>query len=183
MTRYRYYTATTVDGFLADDADGLDWLFDQELDESGPFNIAEFMEEIGAIVMGATTYEWIVEHELEQGRPWPYSLPTFVFTHRALPAAADALTFLAGEPAEHAAALERAAAGKDVWIVGGGGLAAEFAGAGMLSEITVSIAPVTLGSGRPLFTRAFDLSLLETVRNGDFVVARYVVGAARAHSS
>lgn len=177
MTRYRYYTATTLDGFLADDADSLEWLFKQHIDEDGPGSATKFLTEVGAQVMGSTTYRWVLEHEPD----WLPEMPTFVFTHRDLAAANEHVTFVSGAPTDHRAALETAAAGRDIWVMGGGGLAAEFAAADMLDEVWVSIAPVTLGSGKPLFEAAFDLALQECARNGDFVVARYnVVGPLEA---
>ena len=74
-----------------------------------------------------------------------------------------------------------AAGGKDVWVVGGGDLAAQFAEAKLLDELILYIAPVTLGAGRPLFPRKFDLKLLELAQNGAFMCARYdVVGPREA---
>lgn len=176
MTRYRYYTATTLDGFLADDTDSLAWLFRQHIDEDGPGNTAAFLADVGAQVMGATTYEWVLEHE----REWLPEIPTFVFTHRDLEPANEHVSFVAGSPADHRSTFEAAAGGRDVWVMGGGGLAGEFAAAEMLDEVSVSIAPVVLGSGKPLFGGAFDLALQECDRNGDFVVARYdVLGPSR----
>lgn len=177
MTGYRYYTATTLDGFLADDQDDLSWLLRQPIDADGPMNHGEFINGIGAIVMGATTYEWLLRHELGDGAPWPYQVPTYVFSHRDLTPATAAVHLVSGPPAEHRAAIESAAQGRDVWVVGGGDLAAAFAAVGMLDEIIVSIAPVTLGSGRRLLGGAYDLALTEFDRNGAFLCARYdVVG-------
>jgi len=69
-----------------------------------------------------------------------------------------------------------AAAGDgNVWIVGGGDLAGQFAAAGLLDEVLVSIAPVTLGAGAPLLPRRLELRLDEIGRNGDFVAAKYAV--------
>jgi dihydrofolate reductase len=61
----------------------------------------------------------------------------------------------------------------------GGGLAAQFAEAGHLDELTCYIAPVTLGAGRPLFPRRFDLRLVEVHQNKAFIAARYDVVGAR----
>jgi len=171
VTRFRYHTATSVDGFLADDADSLAWLFKQRIDEDGPGNIAALLAEVGAQVMGATTYLWVLEHE----PGWLPQMPTFVFTHRDLQPANEHVRFVAGSPSDQRAAIESAADGRDVWVMGGGGLAAEFAAASMLDEVLVSIAAVTLGSGKPLLSGAFDLALQECDRNRDFVVARYDV--------
>ena len=63
----------------------------------------------------------------------------------------------------------------NVWIVGGGDLAGQFADAGLLDEVVVSIAPVTLGGGAPLLPRRIELRLDELGRNGDFVGVRFSV--------
>ena len=73
------------------------------------------------------------------------------------------------------AELLAAADGKDVWVVGGGDLAGQFADAGLLDEIVATIAPVTLGAGRPLFPRRYALRLIDVARNGAFACARYAV--------
>ena len=171
MTRYRYFTAMSLDGFLADDEHSLAWLLKQDVDENGPGNTTAFLAEVGAQVMGSSTYEWILAHD----RDWLPEIPTFVFTHRTLEAVTGNVSFLAGSPSDHRVSLEAAAGGRDVWVMGGGGLAADFAGAGMLDEVAVSIAPVTLGSGKPLLSGAYDLELTGCGRNRDFVVATYDV--------
>jgi dihydrofolate reductase len=168
MTRYRFHTATTLDGFLADEHDSLDWLLSQptaEEESIQPFD--ELMAAVGAIVTGRTTYDWVLEHDGAVEGAW-------VFTQR------EGVTPVSGAPAAHRDAIEEAAAGKDVWIVGGGDLAAEFARAGMLDEVFVSIAPVTLGAGRPLLGGRFDLELLEHGTNGALLEARYRVVGERA---
>lgn len=180
MPRYIYYTATTLDGFLADQNDSLDWLFAQEQDEAGPQNYEEFITGIGVLVMGATTYEWVMTNHVAKGEPWMYSQPTLVFTHRALEPVDESVLMVAGTPADHRKEIEKAAGDKDVWVVGGGDLAAQFAEAGMLDEVQLSIAPVVLGAGRPLFPRRYDLELLDHARNGAFLTARYrVLGPLR----
>jgi dihydrofolate reductase len=68
-----------------------------------------------------------------------------------------------------------AAEGKNVWVVGGGDLAGQFADAGLLDEVWVSIACVTLGSGAQLLPRRLELRLEEAARNGDFIAARFAV--------
>lgn len=181
-TRYRYYTATSLDGFIADEHDSLAWLFVQDLDDApdAPGAYEPFIAGVGALVMGATTYAWIGDHMRETGEAWAYTVPCFVFTHRTFEPLADDVVFVVGEPAEHRAAIEAAAGDKDVWVVGGGALAADFADAGLLHEVVVSIAPVTLGAGRPLFPRRYDLRLRDLGRNGAFAVATYdVVGPGR----
>lgn len=167
-----YYAATTLDGFLADEHDNIDWLLKQPEDpEEGRFSYDRFIRNIGALVMGSTTYRWVVDnHE------WPYTLPSWVLSSRPQPAVAGAdIRFADGDVATLHPELVAAANGKDVWVVGGGDLAGQFADAGLLDEIVVSIAPVTLGAGRPLLPRRYDLELLASGRNAGFLCARYRV--------
>jgi len=177
VTRTVFFTATTLDGYLADEHDSLDWLFVQDIDDDSPMSITDFMATVGCLVMGSTTYRWVLDHQARVGEPWPYEQPSFVFTHQDLPLAAANVTLVQGEPAEHLEAIRAAAGDRDVWLVGGGDLAAQFAEAGSLDELMVSIAPVTLGGGRPLFPRRYDLRLTRVDRNGAFLCAWYdVVG-------
>ncbi len=130
--------------------------------------------------MGATTYEWILDHEFAGKDPedwvWPYEVPCWVFTHRQLPVVRDARIELtsAGIATVHEE-LVAAAGDRNVWIVGGGDLAGQFADAGLLDEVLAMIAPVTLGEGAPLLPRRIELRLDDLGRNGDFVTARFSV--------
>jgi dihydrofolate reductase len=180
VTRTTFYTAMTLDGFLADEQDSLDWLFVQDQDEQGPLNYDEFIKDIGSIVMGATTYEWILRHNADTGEPWVYAMPVWVMTHRDLPGVEGAdIRFAQGEVAPLHDELVAAAGEKDVWVAGGGDLAAQFAEAGRLDQVICYIAPVTLGAGRPLFPRRFDFRLVEVHQNKAFIAARYEVVGAR----
>lgn len=176
MTITTYYTATSLDGFIADERHSLEWLFRQDQDESGPLNYGEFFARIGAVVMGSTTYEWILGYE--EGK-WPYQVPAWVMTTRSLPKVDGDIRFTRGEVGPVHGEMTAAAAGKDLWVVGGGDLAGQFADAGLLDEIIVYIASVTLGTGAPLLPRKLDLRLEQLARNKAFACARYsVVGAA-----
>lgn len=179
MTRTIFYTATTLDGYLADERDRLDWLFEQELETGGALDYDAFIAGVGAMAMGATTYEWVRNHLAATDGAWEYAVPCWVFTHRDLPAIADGITFTQDPVAAVHHRMSQAAAGRNIWIVGGGDLACQFAQEGLLDELMLSIAPVTLGSGRPLFPRPFNLALVEHARNGAFLCARYDVVSRR----
>jgi dihydrofolate reductase len=180
VSRTQYYTATTLDGFIADPDNSLEWLFTRAREEDGPLSYGAFIAEVGALAMGSTTYEWILDHEFAGKEPaewrWPYEIPCWVFTHRQLPVVPDApIEFTSADVATVHAELVAAAAGRNVWIVGGGDLAGQFADAGLLDEVLVTIAPVTLGAGAPLLPRRIELRLDEVGRNGDFVAASFSV--------
>lgn len=171
MTRTHYFTASSLDGFIATTDHSLDWLLSQENDPDGPMGYRAFEARVGAIAMGATTYQWILDHD----DGWAYDMPAWVFTHRDFPPPPGDVRFTSGDVAEVHAQMVAAAAGRDVWLVGGGELVGQFTDRGLVDEVWVQYAPVTLGSGAPLLPRRLDLELLETVRNGAFVCARYAV--------
>ncbi len=167
-----YYTASSLDGFIATPDHSLEWLFRQDFDPDGPMAYPAFILGIGAIVMGSSTYQWLRNHEHD----WTYQQPTWIFTHHDLPVAPGAdVRLVNGNVADHVAQIVGSAQGKDIWIVGGGDLAGQFADAGLLDEFWVQFAPATLGHGQPLLPRALDLDLLDTARNRDFVCAHYRV--------
>lgn len=175
----QYFVAASIDGFIADENDNLDWLTQLEgpEDEVNPYDA--FIEKVGPLAMGATTYEWIRRHYPDQ---WFYGdRPTWVFTHRDLPAIEGAnLVFSAADVAEvHADMVTAAGEGKNIWLVGGGDLVRQFAERGLLDEIRLSIAPVTLGKGAPLLpwrhTTPLRLESVEHVRGGTFVHLVYAL--------
>jgi len=176
----QYYTAATLDGFIADADNSLEWLFSRARDEDGPLSYTAFIAEVGALAMGRTTYEWLLDHEFAGKDPadwrWPYEIPCWVFTHHRLQVVPDArIEFTSDDVTAVHERMTAAAGGRNVWLVGGGDLVGQFADAGLLDEVLVTIAPVTLGSGAPLLPRRLELRLDEAGRNGDFVCARFGV--------
>ena len=172
MPRTVYYAASSLDGFIATPDHSLAWLLHQDIDQHGPLGPAGFTQRVGAIAMGSATYEWIRSH-LDG---WEYTVPTWVFTrrHRVSADAAD-ITFTDDDVRQVHAAMVRAAGDRDVWVMGGGDVAGQFADAGLLDEVAVAWAPVTLGAGIPLLPRRLELRLIDVDRNGAFACVRYDV--------
>jgi dihydrofolate reductase len=184
VAKTQYYTATTLDGYIADESNSLDWLFEVDRSNSGEHAFAAFFAEVGALAMGATTYEWIVEHdrlldEPDKWRGYYGETPAWVFTHRTLPAIPGAaISFVKDDVAPVHEEMTQAAAGKNIWLVGGGDLVGQFADRGLLDEILVGIAPVTLGRGAPLLPRrltASQLELVDVARDRQFARLTYRV--------
>ena len=153
----QYFTASSLDGFIADPNDSLDWLF--QLGNVNDTNYPAFIAQVGALAMGSATYEWMFRHlvgpEADRPQPWPYAQPTWVFTSRSLPNVPGAdIRFVRGDIRPVHRAMVEAAAGRNVWIVGGGELAGQFHDHGLLDEIHVQIGSVTLGAGKPLLPRS-----------------------------
>jgi dihydrofolate reductase len=153
MAKTQYYAAASLDGFIAESDDGLQWLFDAADDpttgEDASYNA--FYGQVTAIAVGAITYEITVAHD----RPWDYAgRPTWVFTHRELPVPEGAdVRFVTGSPADHIEDMRAAAGDGNVWVLGGGELASQFAEADLLDELIVTYVPAVLGTGIGLFAR------------------------------
>ena len=180
MSVTQYYVAASVDGFIADADNSLDWLFAARSEDGGPPNYAEFIASVGAIAMGSTTYEWILAHlgGGDQGSAkWPYELPCWVFTHRELPTVRSThpIVFTSRDARVVHAQMTVSAGDRNVWIVGGGDLAGQFADAGLLDEVLLAIAPAALGAGAPLLPRHVPLRLDAVSRSADFACLRYAV--------
>lgn len=194
MVQTQYLVAASIDGFIADAGNSLEWLFQAE-SKSAPDAAAarerrfiDFFAEVGAMAMGATTYEWVLGHErlLEQPGRWQQyygDVPCWIFTHRDLPPVPGArLHFVSGAVAPVHDAMTTAANGRNVWLVGGGELVGQFADQGLLSQIILSVAPVLLGSGAPLLPRrlaATELTLMESRQDGTFAYLSYAVHPQR----
>jgi dihydrofolate reductase len=184
----QFYTATSIDGFIADADNSLEWLFGAGEGDSEAAGMSEeypkFIAEVGAVAMGSTTYEWVVDHlgVVENLSSWPYEQPTWVFSSRRLPLVEGAdIRLVSGDVAPVHAEMVEAAAGKNVWLVGGGDLVGQFHDQGLLDEIILGVAPVFLGSGAPLLPRRIiwpTLKLIEATPYGSsFVTLRYSVTA------
>ncbi|MFD1826668.1 MULTISPECIES: dihydrofolate reductase family protein [Mumia] len=178
MSRTIYYTASSLDGFIATPDHSLDWLLSQPLSDDISAEMEGLTTRFGAMLMGSSTYQWMVDHEqlLDNPDAWPYAAPTWVMTHRDLPVVPGAdIRFAQGEVAAVHAEAVAAAGGKEVWVVGGGDLAGQLADAGLLDQIEISYAPVTLGAGAPLLPRRLDLVQGDVRHDGTFLSATYTL--------
>jgi dihydrofolate reductase len=152
----QYYTASSLDGFIATEDHSLDWLF--QLGDVNQTSYPEFIKQVGALAMGASTYTWMIDHLIDPPAgakgTWPYQQPTWVFSHRDLPKIDGAnIHFACGDVLPVHQKMVRAASEKNVWLVGGGDLVGQFYDAGLLDEIFVQVGSVTLGQGQPLLPR------------------------------
>jgi dihydrofolate reductase len=152
-----YYCAQSLDGYIARADDTIDWLTGYEGEYAGadelPLgeNYERFMAGIGALVMGSATYEFVLALD-----PWPYpEHPVWVLTsrERPVPDGAD-VHVVSGDVAGLHEEIVASAGDRDVWVVGGGNVASQYADAGLLDRVEATVVPVVLGAGKPLFDRA-----------------------------
>jgi dihydrofolate reductase len=170
--RIRVFIATSLDGFIAGPGGDLSWLPQPSGDPAADYGYAAFMADVGALLMGRITYETV----LGFGGAWPYPVPVLVASSRALTPTHASVRGVTGDIA---ALLEqaRATAGERDVYLDGGTLIRQASDAGLIDEMTISLVPVILGAGTPLFagverSRQFELVSSEAFGDG-LVQLRY----------
>jgi dihydrofolate reductase len=161
-TRVVYYAATSLDGYIAEADDTIDWLTSYAgqppADEVEPVerDYEDFYRRVGALVIGSVTYEWILDH-ISGGGSWPYAgKPCWILSSRELRALEGDgvdVRVVDGSVSDLFERMVESAGDADLWVVGGGNVASQFAEAGLLDEVRATVVPVVLGAGKPLFER------------------------------
>jgi len=166
------YIAASLDGYIATEEHSLDWLFAVEGEGDNGYSV--FFESVDTILIGRITYDWIMEHE--KGN-FPYKgKECYVFT-RTMKDDNEHVKFISEDVIQFSKDLKDKS-GKSIWLVGGGDLLSTFIKEKLVDEIIVTIAPVLLGKGIPLFKdNGFQtlLSLTSINRFHQFVELRYDV--------
>lgn len=146
--RVTYYVAASVDGYIATEDGGVEWLeaFQEGTEMGDDVGAYEaFFNSVDCLVMGSRTYEQILTFG-----DWPYAeKPTFVLTSRDLPLTVDTVRLVDDDVASLTEHLTKEYG--HVWLVGGGAVAQSFREAGQIDELRLSVIPVVLGSGIGLF--------------------------------
>jgi dihydrofolate reductase len=167
------YIATSVDGYIADVEGGVDWLEEFQSESAGDEDVegfSEFFETVDCLLMGATTYEQVLDFG-----EWPYGdKPTYVFTHRSLSPATEAVRFVDRGIADTVPELRQRY--EHIWVVGGAHLAQSFLRQRMIDVLRLSFIPILLGDGLPLFAGDYGeqrLHLLDTSTHDSGIVEHH----------
>lgn len=164
------YIATSLDGYIADKEETLDWLLSTERD--GDAGYQDFLETVDTILLGRRTYDWVMDHEKGQ---FPYSdQKSYVFTSRP-ETGSEHLEFISEDPGSFVKKLKQQPGGT-IWPVGGSLLLEGLLREDLVDEFIISIAPVTLGEGIPLFQQAqrrLNFTLESIQQYGQFAQLHY----------
>lgn len=147
MPQVKLYIASSLDGYIADPDGDVDWLMNwSPPDEAEDYGYDAFYASIGHLLMGRKTYEQVIAFG-----EWPYGgASTYVFSRsRSLPDDPN-VEFVSEDPASFVDRL-RATAKQDIWLVGGAGLIASFREQELIDEYILTVMPILLGDGIPLF--------------------------------
>ena len=166
------FVATSLDGYIATESDDLDWL-ESAGSPNEDYGFQSFLNDVELVAMGRGTYNYIASID-----PLPYGgRPVEVFTHRP-PDPRPGVTFGSWTPGE--AATRWTAKGLGRVYVDGGLLISQFLAAGLIDDLTITIAPILLGKGRRLFHRADNTTPLRLSSSKSFpsgmVTLRYQLG-------
>ncbi|MFT7578984.1 MAG: dihydrofolate reductase [Myxococcota bacterium] len=141
------YMGTSLDGFIATEDGGLDWLMSIPNPDLSDFGYAAFMDRVDAVVMGRNTFEAVC------GFPaWPYTTRVFVLSNRLTTLPDDfagKAELIRGGPQEIIAQL--AERGLYRLYIDGGAVVTSFLEADAIDELVITRLPVVLGKGIPLF--------------------------------
>ena len=177
MPQIIYHVATSLDGFIADSDDKVDWLnnFNAFNDKEVMDDFQKLMNSFDGILLGGKTYDFVAAH----GQWMAAGTPTWVLTSRDLPAVDPCIRITSESPQMVVEEIESKQL-KRIWLMGGGKLAASFLNAGLINEVNLAIAPIMLGQGVPLIAKTdkepkLTLTESKSYKNG-FVSVRYQVG-------
>ncbi|MGF1761171.1 dihydrofolate reductase family protein [Photobacterium sagamiensis] len=142
------FIATSLDGYIADRNDGLDWLHAIPNPEGSDMGYGAHFDRIDALVMGRNTLEMILSFDVE----WPYSKPVFVLsnTMTSVPEGYEDKVFLVSGPLKDVVNQLNEKGFKNLYIDGGVTIQ-NFLKEDLIDEMIITTMPVLLGGGAPLF--------------------------------
>lgn len=142
------YIATSLDGYIATQQDGLEWLNNFPNPTQSDYGYHEFMDSVDAVVMGRRTYEWVSEVS-----PWPYDKKVFVLSNTLKEVRAvmvDQVEIVSGDVNSVVNKLNQRGY-RNLYIDGGKTIQA-FLKKQLVDELIIAKIPVLLGGGIPLFS-------------------------------
>lgn len=157
MSKIVGYIGCSLDGFIADKNDRLDWLNAYEKADYGAYDYTHFIKSIGTIVMGRGTYDWL----MNEVNAWPYpDHETFVVTSRPIDNLPEKVK-LWSEGLDALIAHLRSLEGKNTWICGGGKLQSAIIEKQAMDYLEIYVVPTLIGDGIRLWPGATTQITLE----------------------
>ena len=166
------FIATSLDGYIATENDSLDWLF--KVEGEGDNGYSEFYETVDTVIMGRRTYDWLMEQEMED---FPYEGKECYVFSRTVSQDNENVKFFSGDVVDFTNQLKNKE-GKNIWVMGGGDLLHSFINNKLVDEMIITVSPVLIGKGIPLFKELdfeTELTLKSINRFNQFAELRYEV--------
>jgi len=144
------YIATSADGYIARPDGDVEWL--NRRPDTVDYGMGEFYPTIDTILWGRKTYDWLLNYFKKIGKTtglFDAKVANYVFSRKPPEQVAAGAEFVT-EPLKTFAQRLRSSPGKNIWMMGGGGLIASFLDAGEIDEFDIHVIPVFIGEGIPL---------------------------------
>lgn len=160
------YIAASLDGYIARPDGAVDWLDEVAVQEDGAdedFGYEEFYAGIGTVLMGRVTYEQLLTFDVDY--PYP-GTAGYVFSRTRAGHRDENVEFVDGDDIPQFIAHLRTTSDKNIWLIGGGLLVQEFLRHNLIDRFIITVMPVILGEGIPMFpppTPQINLELVETL--------------------
>lgn len=148
MRKVRVFIAMSLDGYIADAKGGIAWLQGEKEGEDDMRSYPAFIADVDTILMGWKTYAQIKE-ELSSDVWYYHEHTTYVLTHRRQ-TDSDEIFFIDEDTTALVKRL-RDMEGKDIWVCGGSNIIAPLVKENIIDQYHISILPILLGDGIPLF--------------------------------
>jgi dihydrofolate reductase len=146
MRKIKLYIAMSLDGYIAKSDGNIDFLESIPNPKQLDFGYAEFLASVDTTLMGNATYQKILSFNI----PFPYSdKKNYVFS-RNTSGETEFVKFINHDIIDFIRALKQQS-GKDIWLIGGGQLNTLLLNNGLIDELQLTIFPIVLGEGIPLF--------------------------------
>jgi dihydrofolate reductase len=142
------HIATSADGYIARPDGDIEWLTKRPAPR-GFYGIGKFMNSIDTKLLGRKTYDLSVQ----LGATFDTETPHYVFSRRPAPASLPAGVEFVSESIGAFAKRLRRGKGKNIWMMGGGGIIASFLDEGAIDDFIISVIPTFIGEGLPLIAR------------------------------
>ena len=166
MRKIIVYIATSADGYIARPDGSVDWLNRPEA--AGDYGMGAFFKTIDTILWGRKTYALGLKLVKKDGAiGYGPEIKNYVFSRRPPKKHAPDVEFVK-EPIGEFARRLRATPGKNIWMMGGGGIIASFLDAGQLDEFIIHVIPTFIGEGIPLIAPKHRLVPLKLLSARDF---------------
>ena len=142
------YIATSLDGYIADKENKIDWLHETPNPEGSDMGFSEFMERIEALLMGRNTLEMVLSFDCD----WPYAKPVFVLstTMNSVPKGYEDKVFLVKGALKNVFKQINDKGFENLYIDGGMTIQSCLK-EDLIDEINITTIPVLLGGGISLF--------------------------------
>ncbi|MBL7864853.1 MAG: dihydrofolate reductase [Cyclobacteriaceae bacterium] len=134
--------AISLDGFIEGPHGEYDWCFSDQ-----DYGMSDFFKRIDALIIGRKS--WEIAQQYDGPSPWK-GTTTYVFSNTLKSVNDEHTVILSGDVSEEVGKL-RNTPGKDIWLFGGAELTTSFINHRLLDELWLSVHPIILGSGKPLF--------------------------------